>query len=132
MSARITIADENASGKVLREFILELLGETITARQLVEQRVRDEVDRFNSSPRTGVFQGLVQPTDAEAELNGYRLRGSKLVDPEAQCAKALRAFESNGLLLLIGDRQIESLDELIPVTPETRVSFVKLVPLVGG
>jgi hypothetical protein len=132
MSARITIVDENASGKVLREFVLELLGAAISARQLIEQRVRDEVERYNSSPRTGVFHGLVQPTDAEAELNGYRLRASKLVDPEAQCAKALRAFEGNGFLLLVGDRQVESLEELIPLTDETRVSFVKLVPLVGG
>ena len=131
MSARITIVDENASGKVLREFMMELLSETISARQLIEQRVREEVDRFNSSPRTAVFQGLVQPTDAEAELNGYRLRGPKQVDPEAQCEKALRAFEGNGFLLLVGDRQIESLDEIISTTPETRVSFVKLVPLVG-
>lgn len=132
MSARITIVDENASGRVLREFFLELLRESVTARQLIEQRVRDEVERFNSSPRTGVFQGLVQPTDTEAELNGYRLRESKQVDAEAQCKNALRAFEANGFLLLVGERQIESLDELIPVTPETRVSFVKLVPLVGG
>jgi hypothetical protein len=34
--------------------------------------------------------------------------------------------------VLVGDRQPDSLDEEITVGPETRVSFVKLVPLVGG
>ncbi|HET7539414.1 MAG TPA: hypothetical protein VFK05_06060 [Polyangiaceae bacterium] len=132
MSARITIVDESASGKVLHEFFLELLGETISARQVIEQRVKAEVDRCNSGSRTGVFQGLVQPTDTEVALNGYALRQAKLLDADAQCSMALRAFESNGFLLLVGERQIESLDELIPLTAETRVSFVKLVPLVGG
>jgi len=35
-------------------------------------------------------------------------------------------------MVLVDDRQAESLDEDIVVKPETRVSFLKLVPLVGG
>jgi hypothetical protein len=47
-------------------------------------------------------------------------------------AKALQAFEGTGFLLLVGDRQLEKLEELGTFEPETRVSFVKLVQLVGG
>ncbi|MEV6029564.1 hypothetical protein AB0L65_00355 [Nonomuraea sp. NPDC052116] len=42
------------------------------------------------------------------------------------------AFAPNGFLLLVGDRQIEDLDAEIDLTVDPVVSFVKLVPLVGG
>ena len=134
MSARIVVVDETTTGKVIRELTLELLAPTISARQLIELRVRDEVARFNLNNGAQVFHGLVQPADAEATLNGYeyRLRERKAIDAEQQCQKALQAFEANGFLLLAGERQVESLDEPIRVTPDLRVSFVKLVPLVGG
>jgi len=132
VSARIIISDEASTGKLIREFALELLEPTLTVRELIELRVRDEVERFNRSPGVELFHGLVQPTDAEATLNGYRLRNNKTIDPEAQIAKALQAFERNGFLLLAGDRQLESLDERVTLGPGTRVAFVKLVQLVGG
>jgi hypothetical protein len=135
MSARIVIADETSTGKVIAELTLELLTPVVTAKQLIELRVRDEVSRFNAdgSPDK-VFRGLVQPTETEATLNGYELRVSrrKPVDAEAQCERAWHAFESNGFLLLADNRQIEALDETIRITPQLRVSFIKLVPLVGG
>jgi hypothetical protein len=38
----------------------------------------------------------------------------------------------NGFFVLVGDRQAESLDEPFEVKADTEVSFVKLMPLVGG
>lgn len=92
----------------------------------------DEVERFNAKEGETVFRGLVQPTDTETALNGYRLRKPRLLDAEAQCALAVKGFGSNGFFVLVNDRQAESLDEEIIVGPDTKVSFVKLVPLVGG
>ena len=79
-----------------------------------------------------MFVGLVQPTDAEAALNGYRTRTRRELDWEKQRDAALAAFETNGFFVLVGERQLESLDERIRVELGTEVSFVKLVPLVGG
>ena len=47
-------------------------------------------------------------------------------------ARALEAFEANGFFLLVNDRQVESLDQVVPIQETTTVSFVKLVQLVGG
>jgi hypothetical protein len=134
MSARIVIADETSTGKVLHELELECLLPVITAAQLIELRVRDEVARFNANHGAEVFRGLIKPTEAEATLNGYEYRvlRNKPVDADEQCLKARLAFESNGFLMLVGDRQVESLDEPIRITPRLRVGFVKLMPLVGG
>ena len=69
MSARIVIADETNTGKVLHEIALECLSPVVTAGELIELRVRDEVARFNASVGVDVFRGLIQPTETEATLN---------------------------------------------------------------
>ncbi|MFJ8106973.1 hypothetical protein [Streptomyces sp. NPDC096132] len=45
---------------------------------------------------------------------------------------ALRAFAGNGLLVLVGDRQMTGLDEEVLVGPGVEVTFLRLVPLAGG
>ncbi|MEV7804115.1 hypothetical protein AB0O28_14295 [Microbispora sp. NPDC088329] len=129
--ASVMFRDETATGRALAEFSLPDLPDRITARELVRLRVREEVARYNASPAPH-FRGLVTPTDAEAELNGYRMRTARTLDWERQADAAEAAFARNGFLLLVGDRQIETLDTEIDLTVDPVVSFVKLVPLVGG
>jgi hypothetical protein len=131
MATTLTVRDETSSGGVLREFALELLTERVTVRELIRSRVYQEVQDYNRE-QPKVFRGLVQPTDAEVALNGYQLREARTIDWKKQFDKALEAFKTNGILILIGDRQVESLDEEIVVGPDTRVSFLRLTALVGG
>jgi hypothetical protein len=128
----LTVRDETMTGTATNERELTFLTEWITVRDLIRERVHAEVREYNTAP-PGYFRGLVQPTDAETTLNGYRVRESKRrIDGEAQAAKALAAFETNGFLVLVDDKQVDSLDEAVMLTGNTVVSFVKLVPLVGG
>ncbi|MEV6157677.1 hypothetical protein AB0L53_45805 [Nonomuraea sp. NPDC052129] len=129
--AQVTFRDESASGRPLEEFTLPGLPDRITARELLRLRVREEVARYNAAPSPR-FNGLVKPDDAEVELNGYRMRAARRIDWERQADIAERAFVRNGFILLVGDRQIEDLDESIDLTADPVISFVKLVPLVGG
>jgi hypothetical protein len=130
----LTIRDETASGSITNELTLDVLSETITVRELIRSRVYQEVQDFNLRQRTGDvgFKGLVTPTDAEQALNGMRLRQPREVDWKAQFEKACDGFKRNGFFVLIDDRQAEELDETITLRHDTTVSFVKLVPLVGG
>ncbi|MFI7135092.1 hypothetical protein ACIBQ1_56185 [Nonomuraea sp. NPDC050153] len=123
--------DETATGRELAEFSLPGLPERISARELVRLRVREEVARHNAAP-SHHFRGLVKPSDAEVELNGYRMRTARRLDWAKQADAAEAAFTRNGFLLLVGNRQIEDLDTEIDLTVDPVVSFVKLVPLVGG
>ncbi|MGW0805756.1 hypothetical protein [Nonomuraea sp. NPDC002799] len=129
----VTFRDESATGRHLAEFSLPDLPERISARELVRLRVREEVARHNADPAAR-FNGLVRPVAAEVELNGYRMGGGRVrrIDWERQADVAERAFQHNGFLLLVGERQISDLSEMIDLTVDPVVSFVKLVPLVGG
>jgi len=128
------IRDETASGDAIHEFPLEFESENITVRDLIRERVYQEVSEYNfrSRRRGGEFRGLVQPTDAERTLNGFKVPKGRDIDWEAQFARAIDAFARNGFFILVDDRQAEALDEPITIGSRTNVSFVKLTPLVGG
>ena len=129
--AIVTFVDETTTGERGAGWELEVAEERLTVGELIRRRVFQEVAEYNA--RTpGVFQGLVQPKDAERVLNGYALRTPRRIDPETQTEQALKAFAGNGFLVLVGDRQVTELDEEIELAPGTEVTFLKLVPLVGG
>ena len=118
----LTIRDETANGSVTNELTLDVLTETITVRELIRSRVYQEVNDYNLRKRQDqAFRGLVTP----------RRQGHE-IDWKEQFSKACEAFERNGFFILIGDKQAESLDEEITLHQNEPLSFVKLVPLVGG
>ena len=131
MANSLMICDETSSGEKTNSFTLECLTERMTIRELIRARIYQEVQEFNAREQE-VFRGLVQPTEAERVANGYKVKKKRKIDWEDQFAKAVDGFGRNGFFILVGDRQAESLDEEFEVKADTEVSFVKLVPLVGG
>jgi hypothetical protein len=129
MPVTFDILDETTAGECRGAGTLACES-TTTIREIIRLRVRQEVDRFNRS-ESEVFQGLVQPEETERVLNGVRPT-HRFLDWEKQYAIAISAFESNGFLVLVDDQQITELDEAVHLQPQTKVSFLKLVPLIGG
>jgi len=134
MSTTLKIRDETTvglGGDEDRDFTLDVMGGRITVRELIRTRVANEVRDYNLS-QPEYFRGLVQPTDAERSLNGFRMRKRRRIDPEKQFELAIKAFFANGFIVLVNDRQVDELEEEIEIRPDTTVTFLKLVPLVGG
>ncbi|GGB86709.1 hypothetical protein GCM10011352_10730 [Marinobacterium zhoushanense] len=131
MTVALKISDQSTSGETVFENLLHFPAEVISVRQLIEARVQSEVERYNTSDR-GRFMGLIQPSDSERALNGFKVRKKRRVDLDAQQKIAIKAFQSNGFFLLVNDRQLTELDDRIFITPTTSVVFLKLTPLVGG
>ena len=133
MLTELLIRDETTAslGKPEHTFTVHVSGEKISIRELIRQRVNQEVEDFNSR-QPSVFRMLVQPGDAERTLNGYKFHKPRLIDPVTQYEKAIEAFEGNGFIVLVDDYQVQGLDDEIALHPETSVTFLKLVPLVGG
>jgi hypothetical protein len=112
-------------------WVLQVVEPMLTAREILRRRVFEEVSRFNAT-RGEIFQGLVQPNDTERALNGYKLKKARQLDWRDQFDKAVQAFDKQRILMLVGERQVESLDEELMLGAETEITFLKLVPLVGG
>ena len=138
MSATLTVRDETASGDELHSFPLEFPTERITVRELIRERVYQEVQDYNRRRDEMTFRGLVQPTDAERVLNTdrktytYHLKKHREIDWKVQFEKATDAFSRNGFFVLIDDKQADDLDQEVVIARGMEVTFVQLVPLVGG
>jgi hypothetical protein len=134
MSTTLKIKDEtafNLGSDDDRDFTLDVPDEKISVQELIRARVYREVHDYNLD-QPEYFHGLVQPSDAERSLNGFKMRRRRTIDPERQFELAKRAFYSNGFILLVDDRQVDELEDEIEIRPDTTVTFLKLVPLVGG
>ncbi len=123
--------DETPAGRMLAEIELEL-PETVTLRELISIRVREEVARHNASGATS-FRGLIRPHRAAESRDGsYRVDPGRQIDWVEQADVALEAFSKNGFFVLVGDRQVEDLDQPLALSEASDVAFVRLVALVGG
>ncbi len=135
MPAMLTIRDEGLGAKEQDgSYELTVPGERLTIRELIRERVYQEVDDFNRKVREGNdarFKGLVRPAHVEAVLNATK-SDRREVDWKAQFELAITAFEDRGVLVLVGEKQATDLDEAFEVTPGLEVTFLRLVPLVGG
>src|SRR5919107_6056889 len=117
MSTTLKIRDETTfdpGGDEERGFTLHVVDERITVQELIRARVYREVRDYNLD-QPEYFQGLVQPSDAERTLNGFKMRSRRRIDPEKQFELARRAFYSNGFILLVDDRQVDELEEEIEI-----------------
>lgn len=134
----LTIKDETLGKGVETAFTLDCLTEELSVREVIRQRVYQEVQDYNRAlsqdkppPRL-----LVSPNQEEQLLNqsaqGGPKKSKRVVKWEKQFEVACDAFEKNGYFVVVGDRQAEDLDEVLEVKVDTEVTFIKLVPLVGG
>jgi hypothetical protein len=131
MAVTITVRDESTGGKTLNEISLEILTERISVRELIRSRVYQEVKDFNVR-QSQEFRGLIQPSDSERTLNGFRLRKPRQINWKEQLDKAIEAFKAHQIIILVDEKQIDSLEEEIEVQSDTTVVFLRLTLLVGG
>lgn len=127
----ILISDELLSGTITNQFEIQIESDTITVEELISKRVMQEVEQYNRR-LPEFFNGLIEPSDAEKTLNGFKLRKKQKIDAEKQMYVALSAFQKNGYFVLVDDSQVDDLNQIITLRGTSKISFVKLTPLIGG
>jgi hypothetical protein len=135
MPQTLTVQDRTIGGGTDCQFSLDCSSEHITVRELIKSRIFQEVQDYNAEQKlnpASVFKGLVQPTDTEKSTNGYKLTKPRQISWDQQFDLAIKAFDNNQIIILVNDKQAESLDEQIEVHTDTLVTFLRLTQLVGG
>jgi|ERR1700684_6249 hypothetical protein len=127
----VVIKDQSGAGKVTASITLESIDNRIALRDLIRTRVREEVARYNAT-LADVFQGLVMPDGAQPTREGFRMPVRRRVDWEQQADLALDAWGRNAFFILVGGRQVTDLDEVLELTAESDIRFLRLVQLAGG
>ncbi len=131
MSFALSIQDQTTAGDVLTDTVVLFPVEEISVKTLIESRVAQEVANYKNQDNE-IFSGLIKPKRAENVLNGFKIQKKRTIDVAEQQEVAINAFQSNGFFLLVNDQQLTALDDRILITPNTKVVFLKLIPLVGG
>jgi hypothetical protein len=129
MSVALKIVDQTVGVHpvVVRE--LYLASERITLRELLKRRIDEEAAELNAG-RSDVHP-LVFPSAHEQRLNGEK-QVRRTIDADQQFAAAVEAFERKRIIIIADGRQLLDLEQPITVTATTEVTFLRLVPLVGG
>jgi hypothetical protein len=132
--ATITVRDETFPGREKAELTLEFLTERVTVWELIRGRVYQEVTEHNAKRALApAARPLVEPTATERLLNGTaEAAPPKRVDWQQQFDRALKAFHRNGFLVMVNGQQYDLLDAEIELSTDTQITFLRLVPLVGG
>ena len=132
MVAHVHLFDETSRGQRTPVLVLDVPSSTTTVRDVIAGRVAHEVAVHEAQTDRRRFRGLVQPTGSAPTPDGYALEAGRRLDAQAQIESAWGAFERNGFFMLVDDVQVESLDQVIELGASVNVSFLKLIPLVGG
>jgi hypothetical protein len=128
---------------------VESYNQTERARLAAElSRHQDAVATHNQTLANWTNAWLVVPGAAERALNGDRgdygpreagkpaapvaPTAAAFIDIDAFADEAFRAFARNGFFMIFDGRQITDLDEVLTVERDSALTFVRLVPLVGG
>lgn len=132
---------EKVVGRTQRQaFTLRLASERISARDIVAKHVRDEVDRLNNlarrkhSDHDRVASFLVgdHSHELERKLNKPNRKNPKVLEPSKEVEAALNAVEAKQVIVLFDDLEVEDLDADLTVTDQSKITFLRLVPLIGG
>ena len=100
----LTLKDATFTGDILNKIQISVESERTTVKDLIAARVEAEVANYNAS-LPEYFKGLIQPSQAEQTLNGFRLKKKAPIDAEKQVFVAWEAFQTNGFFILIDDQQ---------------------------
>lgn len=123
----IQIRDEALGSEVKSGFKLPVPSWTMTARELIKMRVEESVRLAALEPAVDAFDFTNDPLGARKPKSS-----AAPSNPAPYIAAALEAFDKNGFVMLVDDRQVQTLEEKVELKPASEVTFVRLVPLVGG
>ncbi|MBY0547939.1 MAG: hypothetical protein K2W95_11645 [Candidatus Obscuribacterales bacterium] len=109
-----------------------LPADRITVAQLIRIYVETQVENYNT---TRVSTACGENYTSKEELLLNPAKEDKRFKParcESEVERALVAFQANKIFLLIDGKQASELSEELDLTSSSKVTFLKLVPLVGG
>ena len=122
LEEKLTVAE------LIRRTVEEQVRDLVARRKLDAEQTRRALDRQYHSGEEII---------AKAEHSTAKNPSRRATDPvekrsAAEVRKALSAFDSRSYYVTVDGRQVERLDDVIELRPDSKVTFIRLMPLVGG
>ena len=101
---------------------------TLTVRELIAHKVRQEFEECLSHQRPGLSGEYLEP---QALLRGADSTAGVITGAD-EIMRAQQACAARAYMIVMDDRRISGLDEEITLRPRARVEFIKILFPVGG
>ena len=123
---------------------LTLVSERIAVRELVRRAVIAQVHALLAAhgranelarrllARQYMTQAEVEELAREGRVAAPVVRAELELDVELEVERALRGFERRAFRVVVDGEMLLSLDDQLTLTPHAKVTFLRMIPLVGG
>jgi len=113
------------------------VGGPVTLRELIGHVVRGEVAAFEGrQAERRLLKALTARQIADGLAAGKVAAGGsdldQRVDPDAAVAAAVQAFADGLYLVILDEAELHDLDAPVPLTADSRLTFLRLTLLAGG
>lgn len=125
----LNILQERLSvAELIQRSVEEQIRSLLVQRQMDAQQVRRVLDRHYLT----AAEIAAQAQQGAIRYPSERVTQVPQIDRRSEIKKALCAFEVGSYIILVNGQQVESLDEELTLSLNTKVIFLRLMPLVGG
>jgi hypothetical protein len=115
------------TGQRLSHVRLTLPVARVAVRELIAHKVRQEVEECLNHQRSELSGEYLSP---EELLGAVSIAMPGTVGDEI--IRAQQAFAARAYMIVIDNRRVWSLEDVLTLGPTTQVEFIKILPLVGG
>jgi hypothetical protein len=114
--------------------IAELIQRTVEAqiREILVERKLHETQAYKVLSKQYLTQEEIQEQATTGTINLLRSDQPPTLDSAREVRRAKRAFQERTYTIIVGGRPATRLDEKISMRPGNKITFLRLVPLVGG
>jgi hypothetical protein len=116
-------------GQRLLHVDLALSASTLTVRELIAQKVAQEVTEVAAQQRPGLSGEYLDP---EVLIRATHLDALAPGTVEEEIERAQQAFVERAYMIVIDEQPIWQPDAVVTLVPQSRIEFIKILPLVGG
>jgi len=120
------------SGRHTQPVYVELSERAVSARTLLAEHVRSEVTRTQHSREMSLALHYLLTADLYAQPQPLQDIDAQSLDIDSETARVYAALNEGRFLLMVDGLAITDLDTPLILTEVSRVSFVRLLPLIGG
>jgi hypothetical protein len=108
---------------------LALPASTLTVRELIAQKVAQEVAEVAAQQRPGLSGEYLDPEELIRATSLDALAPGTVAE---EIERAQQAFAERAYMIVIDEQPIWDPDAVVTLVPQNRIEFIKILPLVGG
>ena len=115
------------TGQRLSHVRLALPAARVAVRELIAHKVHQEVEECLNHQRSALSGEYLSP---EELLGAVSIAMPGTVGDEI--VRAQQAFAARAYMIVVDNRRVWGLEDVLTLGPTTQVEFIKILPLVGG